>query len=64
MIAEISNEIPRQNPDKNIFVWQKCQQSASDTEDANGKHGWGYNKRPFAQRAEMMRDLENWLETL
>ena len=31
---------------------------------ANGKHGWGYNKRPFAQRAEMMRDLENWLETL
>ena len=23
----------RQNPDKNIFVWQKCQQSASDTED-------------------------------
>lgn len=31
---------------------------------ANGKHGWGYNKRPFAQRAEMMGDLENWLETL
>lgn len=31
---------------------------------ANGKHGWGYNKRPFAQRAEMMKDLESWLRTL
>jgi hypothetical protein len=31
---------------------------------SSGKHGWGYNKRPFAQRAEMMEDLENWLMTL
>ena len=30
----------------------------------NGKHGWGYNKRSFPQRTEMMKDLENWLRTL
>lgn len=30
----------------------------------NGKHGWGYNKRPFPQRAEMMEDLGKWLRKL
>ena len=31
---------------------------------ANGKHGWGFNKRPFSQRDEMMEDLDKWLRTL
>lgn len=31
---------------------------------ANGKHGWGFNKRPFSQRDEMMEDLDKWLKAL
>lgn len=30
----------------------------------SGKHGWGYNKRAFKQRAEMMKELETWLDNL